>query len=50
MPCRCGMLKVVGVESRDEEDEVWGRRRPLLSQRCGLLAVWRVHVLCLVCP
>ena len=30
------LLKSVGVRSRDEEDEVWGRRRPLLSQGCGL--------------
>ena len=28
-------LNAVGVGSRDEEDEVWGRRRPLLSQGCG---------------
>ena len=30
------VLRTVGARIRDEEDEVWGRRRPLLSQGCGL--------------
>lgn len=45
------LLTAVGVRSRDEEDEVWGRRRPLLSQGCGLADFCPVvHVLCSESP